>query len=1244
VCVVSALIALMSVTSAIAQQDFITFESAQVRPLAISPDGTRLFATNTPDNQLEVYSLTAALPVHIASIPVGMEPVAVAARSDSEVWVVNHLSDSVSVVDVGLQPPRVVRTLLVGDEPNDIVFAGPGGNRAFVATAHRGQNSPFPLGEYDTPGVGRADVWVFDADNLGSTLGGAPLDIVTLFGDKPRALAVSADGSRVFAAVFRSGNRTVTLNEGLVCNGGDGAMSCTVDGANFPGGLPAPNDNHEGTDGPEVGLIVKFDPDAGVAGEWQDEQGRNWNDAIRFELPDFDVFEIDANATPPAELSAVSGVGTVLFNMVVNPANGRLYVSNTEARTEVRFEGPGTYATGQKPPGEPTTVRGHLHEARITVVDGANVTPRHLNKHIPYDAVPVPAGVKEDSLATPVGMDITSDGSTLYVAAFGSSEIGVFTTSTLEDDTFVPDAANQIPVSGGGPSGLVLDEPRDRLYVLTRFNNSIAVIDLASSTELLEIPLHDVEPEVVTAGRPFLYDAVFTSSNGEASCSSCHVFGDMDDLPWDLGNPDGDVTPNPNPPQPQPDFHPLKGPMTTQTLRGLATHGPMHWRGDRIGTEVQAFAAFNAAFPGLIGRDEGELTAQEMQAFVDFALEIQLPPNPIRQLDNSLRSTEQNGLALFNGQCATCHELDPSQGFFGSNGEMRDGGQTQMFKVPHLRNAYQKVGMFGMPASASFFTPGDNGPTGPQVRGSGFMHDGSTDTVARFLTFPGFGLSDTQRAEIESFIMAFDSNLAPIVGQQATLDSTSGQDVNDRIDLLIQRSATPFVLLGSPGATECDLVVKGVVDGEERGYVRTAAGTFLSDRESEAPLTEVQLRTLGAQAGNQLTFTCAPPGSGTRMGIDRDLDGSLDRDERDAGSDPANPGSTANACNDGIDNDLDGFVDFPADPGCASATSAIENPQCDDGVDNDANGLTDFPADPNCDSAADGSELELLARMESLSLTVGGAPVTAVLTNTYVSPVVVCSVQLVNNPLSVLARVGNVTSNTFDVRLQNPSDEPVVSENVSCLVVEEGTWEIDGVPIEAQTYVSTVTDNSGSWVGESQSYNQAYTNPVVLGQVMSENDARWSVFWSQGDVLTNPPSSTDLVTGKTVCEDPQTDRADETIGIIVIESGHGTIGGVEYEAALGPDAVGGVGNNPPYVYAFNTSFAAAPQVAVTTMAGVDHSDDGGWAQPHGTPLADATTLFLSINEEQILRPERYHGGEQANYVVFATPFAYEPAP
>src|SRR5215813_10828459 len=149
---------------------FTTFESGQVRPLAMSPDGTRLFATNTPDNRLEIFDVGADGLTHRASVPVGLEPVAVAARTNGEVWVVNHLSDSVSIVDVASSPPRVVRTLLTCDEPRDIVFAGAGGNRAFITTGRRGQNCPVAA-NLTTEGIGRAVVQVFDATNLGASLG-----------------------------------------------------------------------------------------------------------------------------------------------------------------------------------------------------------------------------------------------------------------------------------------------------------------------------------------------------------------------------------------------------------------------------------------------------------------------------------------------------------------------------------------------------------------------------------------------------------------------------------------------------------------------------------------------------------------------------------------------------------------------------------------------------------------------------------------------------------------------------------------------------------------------------------------------------------------------------------------------------------------------------------------------------------------------------------------------------------------
>jgi len=48
------------------------------------------------------------------------------------------------------------------------------------------------------------------------------------------------------------------------------------------------------------------------------------------------------------------------------------------------------------------------------------------------------------------------------------------------------------------------------------------------------------------------------------------------------------------------------------------------------------------------------------------------------------------------------------------------------------------------------------------------------------------------------------------------------------------------------------------------------------------------------------------------------------------------------ACSDGQDNDGDGLVDYPEDPGCMDADSVEEVAACQDGVDNDEDGLVDF--------------------------------------------------------------------------------------------------------------------------------------------------------------------------------------------------------------------------------------------------------------------------------------------------------------
>jgi DNA-binding beta-propeller fold protein YncE len=948
------------------------FETLQVRPLALSPNGKFLFALNTPDNRLEIYRVDGAKLWSLGSVTVGLEPTAVAARNDDEVWVTNHLSDSVSIVKVGLGVnAKVVRTLNVGDEPRDIVFAGPGKSRAFITCAHRGQNTGDAY-DLQTPGLGRADVWVFDSNQLGENLGGTRLTKLTFFADTPRALAVSADGSRVYAAAFKSGNQTTSVSKEAVEKVYGGVMPGPA--AIHLGSLTIPQ--------PPTGLIVKY-----TNGHWLDAYGTNFDAYVKIKLPDHDVFAIDANANPPVAVgSPFDHVGTILFNMAVNPVNGKIYVTNTEAHNDVRFEG--------HTPGF-TSVVGHISDSRITVIDPASgaVAPRDLNPHINFDAPPVPEA-KELAVAFPQDVTVSRDGSTLYTVAQGSGKLAIYSTAAIEAGNTTPTLTGQIPLSGGGPTGVVVSADGRRGYVLTRFDNSISIIDLRNRRETGKVEMFNPEPDSVTVGRQYLYDTDFTSGHGTSACASCHIGGDNDDLAWDLGNPGGGPLPITKlgnvqaiPPAaiiallprfaPVFDyFMPVKGPMTTQSLRGMDNHGPEHWRGDRNGAVQQtgapfidpatgmpvvsaqpnsgiydehaAFSSFNVAFPGLVGREE-QLSAQDMSDFADFILQVVYPPNPIRNLDNSLTAEQQvgrnfffNSVTLPDGtvqelpsdrfhNCNGCHTLNPTgnagatahPGFFGTDGRMSFEFETQIFKVPHLRNLYTKIGMFG--SSPDSLQPGtiilQQGPATDQVRGFGFQHDGSLGTMEHFFTAQVFlkapapvTLADgtvvppnpfgipfvdpntlasgapviledggfALRHAIVAFMIAFDTNMAPAVGQQVTLTKANANNVGARIDLLDARAT----------AGECDLVAKAATGfTPEVGYYLTA-GKFRPNLSFLPSLSDLSLRALvNAGLYQSVTYTCVPAGSGARIGVDRDNDGYADGDELWAGTNPSNPNS-----------------------------------------------------------------------------------------------------------------------------------------------------------------------------------------------------------------------------------------------------------------------------------------------------------------------------------------------------------------
>jgi hypothetical protein len=1370
--------------------NYTLFEVDPVRPVATLAKSGLVLVANTNDDFLEVLEPHGQGVRRCGAVQVGMRPVALAVTSEdrhsAEIWVVNHLSDSVSIVELDTDDctGRVQQTLQVGDEPRDIVVTETGKHkpRVFVTTAHRGQHHPTdgartgsdlvtPAGSKSQSGL--ADVFVFDP-----LAPSTPLGVVNLFTDTPRALAVG--NGVVYAAGFHTGNRTSVIpalhaaKRGLesvtpllatdttgnfIVQNGEFSLKDGVAGvASVAGGMravsglgrciPDPRsqaqdtdfqqvcvrtdaNNHvlgahvetpgavdptcqctsgDGTLQPTTGVIVQFFDSPALCGSafttfadaskgcWLDADPKGietpaanaaefsppmaWNDDVRLSLPDQDVFTIDVDHLTVSH--AYSQVGTILFDIAVQPQSGRLFVTNTDAKNLTRFEGVGAHSS--------STVRGHLYETRITTIDPRSnrVSPVHLNTHIDYSqCCDRRDDENEQSLAFLTQGAFSPDGDKYFFTALGSDKVGVLKASVvgsgfdntharargqLRDLTLGADVAHP-----AGPVGFALDASRHRLYVKTHFTNELVTVDADRLKVLDRETLPNPEPDSITAGRSVLYNARLTSSHGDSACASCHIFGDFDSLSWDLGDPDNATVKNPGPfavptdfvvsgfatnpnaPVPTPDFRSNKGPMNTQTLRGLANDGAMHWRGDRVrrvqdrpgvqpntGTfnEDNSFGEFDVAITGLNGNDQ-ELDPAVFQAFTNFSLQLTLPPNPVRHLDNTLTDTQAAARALFFGcanmtdadfdagtctaldgstvqvkaettachcarnpiagalrhvpdvasfegllrgllsnpafqsalnayiqaeqanppavlavlgpllsalsqsavelattpivpdangllsgaaakaivdfngsvlaivgasaklgisagtdllnlltqsippnvvppdsdlrqpagmqatlattlgvanvdlreladqaaqgtsafrdllqgcslsetptcrlrvtdsfsTCNGCHTLDPKgnaefgayrAGFFGTNGEWSFENESQVLKIPHLRNIYQKVGMFGSPSAAFFINdsvlgPGRGGPfgdetvyQGPQVRGVGFLHDGSTDTTQRFhgatafVARPpgGLGLGDpgngggldavfpaaatraacitsfrqapasalaglpaaeqqaasfclassplpdicftdptnaaceealaavatalgdanfpteftsqilpfcfqfgsllengassgncypsglTERSELEAFMLAFDSNLKPMVGQQVTLS-------DGRSD-----SADLRALLAAAAHGDCDAGVRQAA----LGYFVAAPN---ASNPAQSSLEDGLGRTLTLAAlkrsNGPVTLTCYPPqpdhSEARRSALDRDADGVADLREIQAGTDPSDANS-----------------------------------------------------------------------------------------------------------------------------------------------------------------------------------------------------------------------------------------------------------------------------------------------------------------------------------------------------------------
>lgn len=775
----AALLACSPVVSAqTAPATYANFEAAQTSPIRLSADGTRLFAVNTPADMLSVFDLTQpSAPALIAQIPVGIGPVSVAPRSNDEVWVVNQVSDSISIVSVSRG--IVTATLSVRDEPADVVFAR---NRAFVTAARNNRIDVFDLATRQR------------------------LTSLPLFGSNPRALAVSPGGSLVYAAFALGGNGTTIVQPEIAPPQSEPTNP----------ELPAP---------PQVGLIVKANDPL-------------WASRLGYTMPDNDVVVINAGGTTPAIVKYFSGVGTTNFGLAVNPVTGDLWVSNTEARNTVHFE-----------PG----VRGHFVDNRVTRINASTgaVVPFELNPTIDYSVLPNPAA-RVVALAQPTAIAFEPDGTKMYVAAFGTDRVAVVD-ATGSVQARIGLSANfgaaADPRRMRGPRGLALNTATSRLYVMNRISNTVSVVNTVSRRVVAEVPAgFDPTPPEIKAGRGFLYDAKL-SGNGTASCASCHIDGDMDHLAWDLGDPggtmaqlvqNGEII----------NFHPMKGPMTTQTLRGLKDSAPLHWRGDRAD-----LAAFNPAFDKLMGGSQ--LAVADMQAFSTFVDSLLFQPNPYQKLDRTFPASLAGGnpaagfshfvtlnLAVqsLGSQPRSCNSCHLAASGPGSDHSINTTDFTQALKIPHLRNLYQKL-MFSRAG-------------GDTIDGFGLDHDGRVGGLLEFFQGRAFSLyTAQQKLDIGAFVRAFDTGTAPAVGYTFTFTATNIDSTAalQSIQLLGQQA---FV-------RNIDLIGRGTLNGVVHGLLYLPnAGVFITDQPGLGPFTAQQLDTL-IRAGDTLSMMGVYPGTGT---------------------------------------------------------------------------------------------------------------------------------------------------------------------------------------------------------------------------------------------------------------------------------------------------------------------------------------------------------------------------------------------
>jgi YVTN family beta-propeller protein len=549
-------------------------------------------------------------------------------------------------------------------------------------------------------------------------------------------------------------------------------------------------------------------------------------------LSDDDLFVI--RVSDNAIVNRIPGLGTILTNVRISPDNSKIYITGWDARNLVLMI---------------ENLQGRVNVNQLTVLD--RTTLAVLNQ-VDLDG-PQPTS-RARAVAQPSDIAFDNTGR-LWITAQGNNEVVV----TDSSGNFI----KRLP-AGSVPRALAFNSSTEILYVFNRLSHDITAIDTNADIVLETISIgYDPTPPIVSLGRPFLYTAE-QSGDGTQSCASCHLDGHTDNVVWDVGQ-----------------IADPKGPMFTQSFRGLAGNAPFHWRGEK-----PDLLAFNIAFVELFAGSQ--LSATDNQSFADYMATIDYPPNPNRNRDGSLSAAlAQCGEKLFLGlpptgcpppmpaenrqnfQCVACHALP-----HGTNNLIIPAaalGTHADMEVSQLRGAYDKVG---------------------------FVHDGREKTIHGFLSasppFPVF--PEIDKLAMEAFVMEFPGDHHSAVG----IERTANQEVCPGGILDSEIAGTLAFLEVEAAAGVLELAVAGTLapHGEVHFLFDSLAGTYDFD-DTTIPAVNLTTLTAAACAGTaNLTFTAWPLGTGVRS-LDRDEDTLLNRDELALGTNPADKDSDDDALDDG---------------------------------------------------------------------------------------------------------------------------------------------------------------------------------------------------------------------------------------------------------------------------------------------------------------------------------------------------------